>query len=68
MTMRHGMIRPGCTRIAAAPFLTVVRTRSAAMAQANWTAGSRGPCPMRELLRARYRAARRCAMVSPGSR
>jgi hypothetical protein len=62
------MTMPGCTRIAAAPFLTVVRTLSAATAKASPVAGRSGPCPIRALLRARFRAARRCAAVSPGSR
>jgi hypothetical protein len=68
MMIIGGITSTGCTRIAAVAFLMVVRTRSAAMAATNRAAGRLGPCPIRALLRAPFRAARRCAMVSPGSR
>ena len=58
----------GCPRMAAAPFLTVVRILCTIMAPATLAAGRRGPWPMRPLLRARRKAACRCAGVSPGSR
>ena len=58
----------GCTRMAAAPFRQVVRILSTTTAPATPAADSRGPCPMRPLLRARRSAACRCCAVSPGSR
>jgi hypothetical protein len=66
--MSGGRNSTGCPRIAAAPVRAVVRTRSAAMAAAIAVAGRAGPWPMRELLRTRPSAARRCADVRPGSR
>jgi hypothetical protein len=58
----------GCPRMAAAPFRTVVRILCTITAPATPAAGSRGPCPMRPLLRARRKAACRCSAVSPGTR
>ena len=63
-----GMKMAGCPRIAAAVLRTVFLIASAITAPVTPAAGSRGPCPTRELLRARRRASRLCITVRPGSR
>ena len=67
-TIIGGMRIAGCMRIAANPFLTVVATRSAAIARARPSAGNCGPWPTLAALLALRMAAFRCAAVSPGSK
>lgn len=58
----------GCLRNAAMIVFAIVRTWSAASANAISRRGRLGPCPSLAARRAKVRAALRCVGVSPGSR